>query len=371
MRILYVEPFEGGSHAAFTRTLTRLPATWTTVTLPGRHWKWRMRQIVPHVVLERADALEPAPDLVFASSYVPLAELVGLAPSLHAVPRVLYFHENQLTYPERDPKERDYHFGFTQMVSALAATRCVFNSEYNRRSFLEAARALLGRMPDRVPAGFVEAIEDRSEVIAVPLDLEDVPPPQVVPDARERKAGPVILWNHRWEHDKGPDAFFEVLGRLVRDAIPFRVMVCGERFRRAPEVFEAARRDLGPRVIHWGSAPTRAAYLALLGCAHVVVSTAVHEFFGLSVLEATHLGALPLVPDRLAYSEVFPPVYRYADVEALTARLRACCLDFVQGRDDLRADRRTITRPFLREAVLPRFDALFRRLHAAAGVSRG
>ena len=36
----------------------------------------------------------------------------------------------------------------------------------------------------------------------------------------------------------------------------------------------------------------------------MVVSTAVHEFFGIGVIEATSAGAVPLLPDRLAYPEL-------------------------------------------------------------------
>ena len=58
MRVLYIEPFEAGSHAAFTRTLTSAPwAEWTTLTLPGRHWKWRMRGSAAYFARAHADAL--------------------------------------------------------------------------------------------------------------------------------------------------------------------------------------------------------------------------------------------------------------------------------------------------------------------------
>ena len=44
---------------------------------------------------------------------------------------------------------------------------------------------------------------------------------------------------------------------------------------------------------------------------HVVLSTALHDFQGLSILEATILGCIPLVPDRLAYQEYVPSDFRY------------------------------------------------------------
>jgi len=38
--------------------------------------------------------------------------------------------------------------------------------------------------------------------------------------------------------------------------------------------------------------------------ADVIVSTANHEFFGISVVEAIAAGAFPLVPNRLSYPEI-------------------------------------------------------------------
>ncbi|MBM4319072.1 MAG: DUF3524 domain-containing protein, partial [Deltaproteobacteria bacterium] len=103
LRILYLEPFHSGSHAAFGRTLVQgIPARWTVLTLPGRHWKWRMRGSACWFALEHAAALGRPHDLLLASSYLPLHELCGLAPALASIPKILYFHENQLAYPVRD-----------------------------------------------------------------------------------------------------------------------------------------------------------------------------------------------------------------------------------------------------------------------------
>ena len=362
LRILYVEPFHAGSHAAFTRTLTEgLDHDWHLRTLPGRHWKWRMRGSAVHLAL-----CEPPVgpfDLVFASSYVPLAELQALLPAARDCPAVLYFHENQLAFPVREAfaGERDHHFGVTQMVSALAATRCVFNSAHNRDSFLAGARRLLARMPDAVPPSWVESVAARSEILGVPLDLPaTVASAAAGPALEERARGPIILWNHRWEHDKGPGEFFAVLERLAAAGVPFRLAVCGRRFRQAPPEFDRARRALAGRFVHFGPIAGRADYWALLGRAHLAVSTARHEFFGISALEAAWAGAFTLVPDALAYPEHFPRRQRYRDMGELEDRLGRLCRRWSAGEIDLRGDYRHIVAPYAAPAMLPRYDQLLR-----------
>lgn len=362
MRILYVEPYDGGSHAMFTRVVTgALDARWTRVTLPGRHWKWHMRVAAVHAAIEHEAALAADHDLVLASSFVPLAELVGLCPRLAAIPRVLYFHENQLAYPARvgETTERDMHYGFTQLVSALAADLCLFNSAYNASSFLTSAGELLARMPDAVPATWLDRIRARSEVLSFPVDLPDVVPRLANDEASER--GPILAWNHRWEHDKDPVAFFTALRELDAKGVPFRVIVCGESYARRPAVFDEAHAWLGDRVVHWGFAPSRRSYLELLARADIAISTARHEFFGVSMLEATHLGAFPLVPDRLAYPELFPEQHRYVDDGELVSRLASLCERHARG-ESLRADRRSITRPHLAGRVIPRLAARLQAL---------
>ncbi len=361
MRVLYLEPFEGGSHAAFTRSLTTgLSAhEWTVLSLPARHWKWRMRGAAAHFALDHGEALARPHDLIFASAYLPLAELRGLVPSLAEVPAVLYFHENQLAYPVRAEHAgpRDHHFGFTQLVSALAAQRCVFNSAHNRDSFLEAGAELLARMPDAVPSGWIERIRQRSEVLPLPLELPAI---DVHPDlpASERAAGPLLVWNHRWEYDKDPATLFRVLEGLAAEGVPFRLAVCGQRFRKAPECFARAEVVLADRIESWGPLPPDE-YWALLGRAQVVLSTAIHEFFGIAVLEGVHAGACPLVPDRLAYPELIPAEYRWGDEPSFAERLRTWCRGWTSGALDLRASRSSVIDPVRAARVLPRYGALF------------
>ncbi|MEE2888072.1 MAG: DUF3524 domain-containing protein [Planctomycetota bacterium] len=366
MRALFLEPFDGGSHHRFLRDLTTglrdsHGVDCTVLTMPGRHWKWRMRGAVPWLAQEHDAALRDSYDLLFASSYLALAELIGLYPGLGRIPRVLYFHENQLAYPVREELagvERDTHFGFTQMVSALAATRCVFNSEYNRQTFCTAGTELLGRMPDARLRTWREQIEDNSEVLGVPMHLPVVASFDDTP-ANQRQDGPTLLWNHRWEHDKNPAEFFEALTRLADAGVAFRLIVCGEQFEQVPDPIQLGHQALADRIDHFGFVADRAAYEDLLQRSQIVVSTAVHEFFGLSILEATWCGARPLVPDRLVYRELLPEEFRYRDLEVA---LRGLCHGWKHEGLRLRADRRELVAPHRADVVVPQYYALFERL---------
>jgi glycosyltransferase involved in cell wall biosynthesis len=303
-------------------------------------------------------------DLLVAGSYLALADLLGLAPELRSVPSILYFHENQLAYPVRDELtgERDLHFGLTQMISALVATRCLFNSRYNLTSFVEGGAALLERMPDAIPTGWMAQIAEKSAVLPVPLDLPDLAPSTFAgADHSDRERGPIIVWNHRWEHDKGPERFLSALRHLAQVGVDFRVAVCGQQYRQSPGVFEEARGWLGDRVVHWGFA-NRDDYADILAGAHLAVSTARHEFFGISMLEATYYGAYPLVPNRLAYPEIYPPSHCYLDDADLVQHLTRLCRGWSSGERDLRADRRDLVEPYRQEQLLPQYERLFESL---------
>ena len=55
--------------------------------------------------------------VVIASSVLNLAELMALRPDLTQLKKVLYFHENQLIYPVRKQQERDFQYGYNQILS--------------------------------------------------------------------------------------------------------------------------------------------------------------------------------------------------------------------------------------------------------------
>lgn len=332
LSVQLIEPYHGESHARLVDGMVRhLPFDFRLLTMSPRKWKWRMRG----AALWAADALAASPPAaaLFASAYLALPDFLALGPRwTRDALKVVYFHENQFVYPARLEKEWDFHFALSNVTTALAADRVAFNSAYNRDSFLAAIPAFLRKFPDYRPGRVAERIAERATVLPVPLEPEeflDLP--------RAERRGPArILWNHRWEHDKDPEAFFEALFRLADAGLSFEVAVAGEAFSERPAVFDEARERLRGRITHWGFVDSRRAYLELLASCDLVVSTAIHEFFGVAVMEAVRAGCFPVLPDRLSYPELFPRAYLYRDgalVETLARRIEA--IDAVR-REDLR-----------------------------------
>lgn len=303
LRTLVLEPWDGGSHRAFLDGwISNSRHHFTRIGLPPRRYKWRMRHSPMTFAAEVAERLQGGEewDVVFCSDMLDLAAFKGLAPlEVARLPTVVYFHENQLTYPVREEAERDLHFAFTNLTTALAADAVWWNSAFHRDEYLEALGKMSARMPDHRPRGAAGSIREKSRVEPPGVDAPRRRPPSPRPPGELH-----LVWVARWEFDKDPETFFAVLSRLHRSGVPFRLSVFGERFRQAPEVFARARRDLAENIEHWGFVASREEYLEKLAQADVVVSTAQHEFFGMAVVEAIAAGCSPLLPERLAYPEV-------------------------------------------------------------------
>jgi glycosyltransferase involved in cell wall biosynthesis len=273
-------------------------------------------------------------DYIFCSSMLNLPEFRGLAPAgLRNIPAVVYFHENQLVYPIHDASRRDQNTILVNFKSALAAEQVWFNSAYNRDTFLNNLPVFFARMPDFHPLDSIEIIRQKSKIM---------PPGIEAPLHTNMKSNyPChILWAARWEDDKNPKDFFRALRFLRKNKIDFKLSVIGEKNSRVPNTFANARKEFADHIINWGYAESREKYLDILDDADIIVSTAIHEFFGISVVEAVAAGAYPLLPERLAYPEVTGlaghperKCFFYGQTaRELGERLCECC---VKGQGDL------------------------------------
>jgi len=318
MRILLLSAYDALSHRYWREGLVNaLPEhDWTVLSLPARYFSWRIRgNSLSWAFIER-QKLEQAYDLVIATSMVDMTSLRGFVPSLACTPCLVYFHENQFAYPASGHEHQSVEPLILNLYNALCAERVLFNSCYNRDTLLQGADRLLNKLPDQVPAGLMEQIQARADILHVPL-------PETVFRPAEPVKGPLeIVWNHRWEFDKGPELLLAAVKRLQADKVDFRLHVVGQQFRRVPPVFDQLKQRLesSGQLGCWGHVESIEAYRQLLQRADVVLSTALHDFQGIAVLEAVAAGCRPVVPDRLAYRELFAAEYRY-DAQDETAAL--------------------------------------------------
>jgi glycosyltransferase involved in cell wall biosynthesis len=278
---------------------------------------------------------------------------------------VVYFHENQLTYPVASGDLRDVHFGFTDITTALTADQIWFNSFSHQNAFLAALPPFVQQMPDARPTWITEVIRRKASVIypgcEFPPHLETAT--RLAPRPAET---PLIIWNHRWEFDKNPEAFFEALYDLASRGRAFEVALLGECFQDQPQCFLSARERLGQRIVHFGFAPAVDDYHHWLRRGHIVISTALQENFGFSVVEAVRHGCLPLLPRRLSYPEIIPAPFHDLCLYATPSDLVGKLAHLLDHGHAYHAEKRALQEAMARYAWKARIGEFDDRLEAVA-----
>ncbi|XP_030643402.1 tRNA-queuosine alpha-mannosyltransferase [Chanos chanos] len=172
MSILLIEAFYGGSHKQLIELLQENIEDCVTYTLPAKKWHWRARTSALYFM--QAIPADPLYRVLFASSVLNLAELIALRPDLADLKKILYFHENQLVYPVRKSQERDFQYGYNQVLSCLVADVVVFNSSFNMESFLSSISTFMKTIPDHRPRDLDKLIRPKCRVLYFPLCFPDV-----------------------------------------------------------------------------------------------------------------------------------------------------------------------------------------------------
>lgn len=248
-------------------------------TLPAKKYHWRARmsalyfsQTIPTIHQYK---------ILFTSSVLNLAELIGVRPDLTKCHKIVYFHENQLVYPVREIKERDCQYGLNQIMTCLGADEILFNSNFNRTSFLNSINTFLNIQPDIKLKLIKEKIELKTEVLYFPIKFHKMKKrndDQTFDDTKVLH----LVWPHRWEHDKNPQLLTETLLELDKRQLNFKVSIIGEQFQTIPDCFDGLQEKLGKKLIDFGYL-TRDNYFKTLSNADIVISTAGHEFYGVSM----------------------------------------------------------------------------------------
>jgi glycosyltransferase involved in cell wall biosynthesis len=353
-RFLFLEPFFGGSHREFAEGLvSNSRHRIDLLTLPARFWKWRMRGAALYFIkkipsFENYDGLITT-DLMSLSDFKALSK--GDCP-----PALVYFHENQLTYPLAPGEQIDFQFGFTDITTAVCADRILFNSRSHCEAFFADLPGFLKMMPEYRPGWVVGDIRAKSDILYPGCRF---PAGGVIDSDSSQDHPPLIVWNHRWEFDKNPDEFFKALDMVLAGGTEFRLALLGENFQMMPKAFIGARDRYGERIVQYGYVGSRQEYLNWLKRGSIVISTARQENFGIAVIEAIRHACAPLLPTRLAYPEIVPQKFHnrvlYKDFSDLVEKLTELLTDY-SGFQDLRRDLSIHMGKFAWENLVDRYD---------------
>ena len=327
LNVFLLEPFHSGSHRAWAEGLIKHTRhDISLISHPGSFWRWRVRGSALTMAERTQEEVSQKgkPDIVLASGMIDLAAWLGFTKRFVGDPQVvLYQHENQQTYPVSPSQSSDDSMKFVNWKNMAIADQIWFNSNFHKVSLLEVLPEFLKNVPDMPHSHRLEQVIEKTYVVPVGVELSEIE----CADGVENP--PLILWNHRWEYDKNPKAFIRSLMELNEEGIRFSFAVTGEN---SPKDFEAIKSQFGRLsefMVSSGYLP-RSEYISLLSKTDVVVSSSMHEFFGISVVEALSAGAVPVLPKRLSYQEVVPEQWHdfafYSD-EGITDRLREVLKD--------------------------------------------
>ena len=111
----------------------------------------------------------------------------------------------------------------------------------------------------------------------------------------------IIVFPHRLDDEKNPQ-LFEAMRKAVRRR--------SWKFVRSKDVCK-----------------TKADYYALLAKAQIALSFADQETWGIAMQEATFMGCIPIVPDRLSYSEMYDRLFVYNSFDE-AVNLVKCYMDY-------------------------------------------
>jgi len=334
--IVVVNPWAAGSHLAWAQGWQQASRHRIHhVSHEGRSWRWRMRGAAVTLAEEAVEwgCEHGAPNLVVATDMLDLPVFLALirrtAPHIRSV---VYMHENQLCYPRQPGEPLDQGLAWTTWCNVVVADSVWFNSEFHRSSFLDALPEFLGSVADHDHLHLIDVVAAKSRVVPVGVDIA------AIRGLRHQRATPgstpLVLSNHRWHHDKDVGAILRALRRLADAGVAFRLAIAGDHEGGCRDELMPLIEGLGDHVESVGH-QSRAAYLDLLDRADIVVSAARNEFFGVSVVEAVAAGAIPVLPNSLAYPEVIPSQYHEAvlyEPGGLTEALRRT----IEELDELR-----------------------------------
>jgi len=341
---------------------------WKQLALPPRNFSWRIRSNSLYWASYNRNEICADYDFLLATSMTDLSSLRGLVPQLSRVPTIVYFHENQFAYPSNKQQEEsrktiNIEPLLVPIYTALCADKIVFNTIFNKSTFIEGAMNLFNILPDKFPSSIIEKLES-AVVVPVPIEALQTQTMTTIPSELLE-----VVWNHRWEFDKGPELLLAIVELAIKQSSPIRFHIVGEKFRQRPPAFDQIEsllskhtNSLAIEAGAYGYIEEEREYYDLLARCDVILSTAMHDFQGLALQEACLAGCTPLAPNDLAYPEYLPTNFLY-DNELNTVdtaqRVMQRLKHLLALKQDKRALPKTDLKRFTKEGLRTAYSELF------------
>ncbi|XP_063017637.1 glycosyltransferase-like domain-containing protein 1 isoform X8 [Melospiza melodia melodia] len=334
MSVLLIEPFYGGSHKQLMDLLQEeLQEDCVLCTLPAKKWHWKARtsalyfmQTVPTSSKYR---------ILFASSVLNLAELAALRPDLGKLKKVLYFHENQLAYPVQKCQERDFQYGYNQILSCLVADVVVFNSAFNMESFLKSIGKFMKLIPDHRPKDLEKIIRPKCQVLYFPVRFPDVS--RFMPEHKLARLDKVIGVKRNGDAYQSEGLPGQEESRAVMETSDAHLEsglcepqpgLCTTQHEGLPSPAAAPVQAEAPQSTNpcQGEDKQRLTFnLSNILSGLDYQQRPLHIAWPHRWIEAVYCGCYPLCPKALVYPEIFPAEYLYSTPEQLFKRLQNFC----------------------------------------------
>ncbi|XP_071666820.1 tRNA-queuosine alpha-mannosyltransferase isoform X8 [Patagioenas fasciata] len=330
MSVLLIEAFYGGSHKQLMDLLQEeLQDDCVLCTLPAKKWHWKARTAALHFMQTVPTSANYR--VLFASSVLNLAELVALRRDLGKLKKVLYFHENQLAYPVQKCQERDFQYGYNQVLSCLVADVVVFNSAFNMESFLTSIGKFMKLIPDHRPKDLEKIIRPKCQVLYFPVRFPDVS--RFMPEHKLARLQKVIGVK------RNGDAYqLEGLpGRQKSGDLMKNSNAHGESGLCTPEHEGLPSPSPAPERPNKAEASESTNPCQGEDKQHLPFNLCnimsgwdsrqrpLHVAWPHRWVEAVYCGCYPLCPKALVYPEIFPAEYLYSTPEQLFKRLQNFC----------------------------------------------
>jgi tRNA G18 (ribose-2'-O)-methylase SpoU/glycosyltransferase involved in cell wall biosynthesis len=296
-------------------------------------WKFRMLACTELVDKIHSDDDIVIIDGMFDASLI-VSQMMRSGRLRGCVPKVLvYMHENQLTTPftkqDRDwIQNKHWQYGLCHYRSLVSTDGLIFNSQTHKDQFVTALPKLLNEQSPRSIVQYhlstcQRLLPTKCMVLPYGLDLQgllmvddsstttnSIPPPPTTTTALSTPSDrptiiPTILWNARLEEDKDPQSFYTIIKKLQQDSVQFKLIILGTDPTKEQLWATKFQQEFATELVYIGWCTNRSDYSHWLHKSHIILSTAVHETFGISIVESAYCGVIPVLPTRLSYPELF------------------------------------------------------------------